>query len=253
MFTKIKTAEEIQNMRASGKILAQTLDYLRGEIKVGMTTKQLAKLANEKLDELGGKPAFLGYAGVKTPFPDVICISVNDEVVHGIPSDYEIQDGDVIGLDFGVEYKGMITDAAISVIAGDSNGEKRKLLKGTEEALNAGISVLKDGVKTGDIGSAVEKVMTQYGFGIVRDLVGHGVGHHVHEQPDVPNYGAKGSGVKLSAGMTICIEPMSTLGGDGVYMDKDAWTIKTRDGSLSAHFEHTILITQDSAEILTQV
>lgn len=253
MFTKVKTEQELKDMRISGKMLAEVLQYLKPEVKPGVTTKQLADLAAKKLEELGGKPAFLGYDGVKTPFPDVICISVNDEVVHGIPSGRVLEDGDIVGLDFGVNYNGMITDSAISVIAGESTGQTRKLLKGTEEALYAGIDALKDGIKTGEIGEAVEKVMTRYGFGIVRDLVGHGVGHDVHEQPDIPNYSIPGGGTKLSAGMTICIEPMSTLGGDGVYMDKDAWTIKTRDGSLSAHFEHTILITQDSAEILTQV
>jgi methionyl aminopeptidase len=145
----------------------------------------------------------------------------------------------------------MITDAAITVVAGETSGQKRRLLKGTEEALLAGISVVKDGVKTGDIGAAVEKVMTQYGFGIVRDLVGHGVGHQVHEEPDVPNYGVAGTGNKLSKGMTIAIEPMSTLGSERVVLDQDGWTIKTYDNSLSAHFEHTILIVEDSAEILT--
>jgi methionyl aminopeptidase len=247
MFTKVKTEQEIKDMRTSGQILADVLKFLRSKVVPGLTTKQLADMAAVKLEELGGKPAFLNYQG----FPDVICISVNDEVVHGIPGNLVIQDGDLVSLDFGVNYNGMITDAAITVVAGDDSGQKRKLLKGTEESLNAGIAVLKDGVKTGDIGSAVEKVMTKYGFGIVRDLVGHGVGHQVHEQPDVPNYGSKGTGEKLSVGMTICIEPMSTLGGDGVYLDRDGWTIKTRDGSLSAHFEHTILITKNGAEILT--
>lgn len=249
MYTQVKTSQEIEDMRTSGKMLAQVLQYLKSEIVIGQTTKQLADIAAAKLKELGGKPAFLGYNG----FPDVICISVNDEVVHGIPGGYVIQDGDIVGLDFGVDYNGMITDAAISVCVGESNGEKRRLLKGTEEALNAGMNALKDGVKTGDIGASVEKVMTKYGFGIVRDLVGHGVGHSVHEQPDIPNYGVKGAGDTLSAGMTICIEPMSTLGGDRVVLDKDGWTIKTYDGSLSAHFEHTILITKDGAEILTGI
>lgn len=249
MFTKIKTEQEIKDMRISGQMLASVLQYLKTQTLVGQTTKQLADSAAQELKKLGGMPAFLGYNG----FPDVICISLNDEVVHGIPGEEIIQDGDLVSLDFGVSYNGMITDAAITVCAGESNGQKRKLLKGTEEALGAGISALKDGVKTGDIGSAVEKVMTKHGFGIVRDLVGHGVGHNVHEQPDVPNFGAVGTGNKLSAGMTICIEPMSTLGSDRVVLDSDGWTIKTYDGSLSAHFEHTILITQDSAEILTLV
>lgn len=247
MFTKIKTPQELADMRVSGQMLATVLQHLKTELAVGMTTKDLADIAAIELEKLGGKPAFLGYNG----FPDVICISVNNEVVHGIPGKEVVQDGDLVSLDFGVNYNAMITDAAITVVAGESSGAKRRLLKGTEEALQAGISVVKDGVKTGDIGAAIEKVMLQYGFGIVRDLVGHGVGHRVHEEPDIPNYGMAGTGKKLSAGMTIAIEPMSTLGGERVVMDSDGWTIKTYDNSLSAHFEHTILILEDSAEILT--
>ena len=249
MYTKVKTEQEIKDMRTSGQMLASVLQFLKTKVEVGMTTKDLANLAAEELKRLGGKPAFLGYNG----FSDVICISLNDEVVHGIPGNEVIQDGDLVSLDFGVNYNGMITDAAITVIAGEGSGAKRKLVKGTEEALNAAISVVKDGVKTGDIGAAAEKIMTQYGFGIVRDLVGHGVGHQVHEEPDVPNYGSKGTGHKLAKGMTIAIEPMSTLGGERVVLDQDGWTIKTYDKSLSAHFEHTILILENSAEILTQL
>lgn len=249
MFTKVKTDQEIADIRVSGGMLASVLVYLEKQVAPGMTTKDLAVLASKELDKLGGKPAFLGYGG----FPDVICISRNNEVVHGIPGNDVIEDGDLVSLDFGVTYNGMITDAAITVLVGEGNGAKRKLVKGTKEAMEAGIAVLKDGVKTGDIGAAVEKVMSRYGFGIVRDLVGHGVGHHVHEQPDVPNYGVAGTGPSLSAGMTICIEPMSTLGGDDVVIDQDGWTILTKDGSLSAHFEHTILITPDGPEIITQV
>jgi methionyl aminopeptidase len=249
MFTKVKSEQEINDMRISGQMLASVLQFLKPRVQVGITTKQLAEEAARELKKLGGKPAFLGYGG----FPDVICISLNEEVVHGIPGKEVIADGDLVSLDFGVSYNGMITDAAITLVAGKSSGTKRKLLKGTEEALLAGIAVVKDGVRTGDIGAAVEKVMTQYGFGIVRDLVGHGVGHEVHEEPDVPNYGIAGTGKKLSKGMTIAIEPMSTLGSERVVMDSDGWTIKTYDNSLSAHFEHTILILEDSAEILTLV
>ena len=247
MFTKVKTEQEIKDMRVSGQMLATVLQYLKQNVAIGMTTKELADLAAAELQKLGGKPSILGYGG----FPDVICISLNDEVVHGIPGKEVIQDGDLVSLDFCVEYNKMITDAALTVIAGESSGAKRKLLKGTEESLMAGIQVVKDGVKTGDIGAAVEKVLTQHGFGIVRDLVGHGVGHQMHEEPDVPNYGIAGTGKKLSAGMTIAIEPMSTLGSDRVVMDSDGWTIKTYDKSLSAHFEHTVLITPNSVEILT--
>lgn len=247
MFTKVKSEQEIKDMRVSGQMLASVLQFLKPRVQVGITTKQLADEAARELKKLGGKPAFLGYGG----FPDVICISLNEEVVHGIPGKEVIADGDLVSLDFGVNYNDMITDAAITVVAGESSGTKRKLIKGTEEALLAGIAVVKDGVRTGDIGAAVEKVMTQHGFGIVRDLVGHGVGHEVHEEPDVPNYGAAGTGKKLSKGMTIAIEPMSTLGGERVVMDSDGWTISTFDKSLSAHFEHTVLILEDSAEILT--
>lgn len=249
MFTKVKTDQEIKDLRVSGHIVAQVLNYIQGKTEIGMTTKQLADLAAAEIKRLKGEPVLLGY---KT-FPDVICISLNDEVVHGIPGSEVIEDGDLVSFDLCVGYNGMITDAAITLVAGESSGAKRKLLKGTQEALNAGINVVKDGVKTGDIGAAVEKVMTQHGFGIIRDLVGHGVGHQVHEEPDVPNYGSQGSGKKLSAGMTIAIEPMSTLGGERVVLDQDGWTIKTYDRSLSAHFEHTVLITETGAEILTLI
>ncbi len=249
MFTKVKTDQEIADMRASGKITAQVLSYLKSKTEVGMSTHTLAGYAAEEIKRLGGEAVLLGYSG----FPDVICISINNEVVHGIPANKIIEDGDLVSFDLCVGYNGMITDSAITVIAGESSGAKRKLLQGTEESLMAGIVVVKDGVKTGTIGAAVEKVMTKHGFGIVRDLVGHGVGHSVHEGPDVPNYGVAGTGNKLSKGMTIAIEPMSTLGGDRVFQDSDGWTIKTVDGSLSAHFEHTVLILSDGAEILTQL
>lgn len=249
MFTKVKAAQEIKDLRTSGQMVATVLSYLKPLVEVGVTTKELADLASAEVNRLGGNAVLLGYNG----FPDVICISLNDEVVHGIPGNDIIQDGDLISFDLCVGFKGMITDAALTVVAGESSGAKRKLLKGTEAALMAGIDAVKDGVKTGDIGAAVEKVMTQYGFGIVRDLVGHGVGHQVHEEPDIPNYGNKGTGKKLSKGMTIAIEPMSTLGGERVVLDQDGWTIKTQDRSLSAHFEHTVLITDSGAEILTQV
>lgn len=248
MFTKVKTQQEIANIRTSGKMWGEVMCVLKKQTKAGMTTQDIADIAKRELQKLGGRPAFLGYQG----FPDVICISVNHEVVHGIPSGKIIEDGDLVSLDYGVDYNGMITDGAITIGIGEISGAKRRLLKGTEEALGAGVAAVKDGVKTGDIGAAVEKVMLSYGFGIVRDLVGHGVGHHVHEQPDIPNYGQAGTGRQLSKGMTIAIEPMSTLGSEAVVMESDGWTISTRDKSLSAHFEHTVLITETGAEIITQ-
>jgi methionyl aminopeptidase len=251
MVTRAKTAREIAAMRDSGHMLASVLNLLRNQLQVGMSTKDLAVIAAAELEKLGGQPSFLGYQG----FPDVICISVNNEVVHGIPrADRVIADGDIVGLDFGVTYQGMITDAAVSVIAGKPKQRGHiQLLKDTEQALQAGIAAVHDQVRTGDIGFAVESSLKHRPYGIVRDLVGHGVGHEVHEDPNVPNYGRANTGPWLSKNMTIAIEPMVTLGTDQVYVAPDGWTIMTADGSWSAHFEHTVLITETGAEILTAV
>lgn len=250
MYTRVKTDAEIKAMRESGRMLGEVLNILVKQTVVGMTTKEVAQIAAKQLKALGGKPAFLGYEG----FRDVICISVNDAVVHGIPSEhFVLQDGDIVGLDFGVNYRGMITDAARSIIVGTPKPADQKLLQATSEALDAGIFAVKDGCKTGDIAAAVQAVLERGKYGIVRDLVGHGVGHHVHEEPNVPNYGRAGTGDKLSAGMTIAIEPMATLGDWRVRQHRDGWTILTADGSRSAHFEDTVLITKDGAEILTRV
>lgn len=251
MYTRIKNPREIEAMRTSGKMLATVLDTLKKQIGPGMTTKDLDRIAAETLKGLGGEPAFLGYHG----FPGVLCVSVNDEVVHGIPrEDVILQDGDIVGLDFGVRYEGMTTDAAISVIVGSTNNTKLKeLLRDTEASLLAGIQQVRDGVHTGAIGAAIQAVLDKKHYGIVRDLVGHGVGHELHEEPNIPNYGKPGKGPVLRTGMTIAIEPMATLGGHDVMIDDDHWTIRTRDGSLAAHFEHTVLITEDGAEILTEL
>lgn len=249
MYTKVKNSHEIIAMRESGRQLATVLDYLRQFVVPGVTTKELADLAAEKLRKLGGKPAFLGYQG----FPDVICISLNDEVVHGIPRrDRVVREGDIVSLDFGVAVDRMITDAAISVVAGTTkNSRVTQLLIETERSLMAGIGELKSGVRVGTVAHAIELVLNKHHYGIVRDMVGHGVGHFVHEDPNIPNYGRSNTGPELMAGMTIAIEPMATLGGEEVFIDGDGWTIKTRDGSLAAHFEHTILITEQGFEILT--
>ncbi len=249
MQTKVKTATEIQAMRDSGRILATVLQALRLQVVPGLSTKQLADHAAQELKALGGQASFLGYQG----FPDVICISVNNEVVHGIPRTSKlIADGDIVGLDFGVTYKGMITDAAISVIAGRPKQKGHiDLVKRTEQALEIGIGAVHDQVRTGDIGAAIENSLKKYPYGIVQDLVGHGVGHHVHEDPNIPNYGRANTGPWLSKGMTIAIEPMVTLGTDQVTVAPDGWTILTADASWSAHFEHTVLITEAGAEILT--
>ncbi|HET7320719.1 MAG TPA: type I methionyl aminopeptidase [Candidatus Saccharimonadales bacterium] len=247
--TKIKTAKEIEAMRESGRMLATVLEVLKGKVAAGISTKDLADIAAAELKSLGGEPAFLGYQG----FPDVICISLNNEVVHGIPKpDVLVEDGDIISLDFGVTYRGMVTDSAISMIVGRATQKRHlELLEDTRKAMEIGIQQLHDQVRTGDIGSAIESFLKQKKYGIVRDLVGHGVGHSLHEDPNIPNYGRPDSGPYLSKGMTIAIEPMVTLGTDRVAIAEDGWTVLTLDGSWSAHFEHTVLITEDSAEVLT--
>lgn len=247
MFTRVKTPEEIANMRQSGAMLAAILQKISVMAAPGVTGIDVSALARKELKAFGATASFLGYHG----YADVICISPNDVVVHGIPNAREFKDGDVVGFDFGVKFRGMITDAAFSMVIGNSSKTKKRLLKETERSLYAGIEQVRDGVRTGDIGAAVQKVLDAAQLGIVRDLVGHGVGHYVHEEPNIPNYGMAGTGSTLKAGMTIAIEPMATLGDYHVNMDRDGWAIRTNDGSLAAHFEHTVLITSDGYEILT--
>jgi methionyl aminopeptidase len=248
MFTRVKTPEEIENIRVSGGMLAATLQAIDREVAAGMSGKDVSEIAKRELKALGGKASFLGYGG----FPDVICISVNDEIVHGIPKDTPFKEGDLVSFDFGVTYKGMITDSAFSRFIGVApSKDAERLLKTTERSMYAGIETLKDGVRVGDIAAAIERVLKREKLGIIRELVGHGVGHEVHEDPNIPNYGVAGTGPKLSAGMTIAIEPMATLGTQHITVDDDGWTIRTQDNSLAAHFEHTILITNDGYEILT--
>jgi methionyl aminopeptidase len=250
MYTRVKTLPEIEAMRTGGRILAQVLDTLKPRVTAGISTKELNDIAAAELKALGAQAAFLGYQG----FPESICISVNDEVVHGIPSrDNIIKDGDIVSLDFGVMYKGMITDAAISVVCGRGTHQVKDLLKYTEQSLYEGLSVIKNGCHAGDIGQAVQQVLDKHRYGIIRELVGHGVGHAVHEDPNIPNYGRKNTGPELVAGMTLAIEPMATLGREAVVVDPDGWTVRTRDGSWAAHFEHTVLVTDEGFEILTQV
>lgn len=249
MFTKVKTPSEIESMRTGGKMLATVLDLMRKNTAPGITPKELATQAAKELKALGGKPAFLNYQG----FPAVICVSLNAQVVHGIPSSVELVEGDLISFDFGVAYQGMITDSAITVPVGVIDTESARLLEVTKASLYAGLDTVISGVMTGDIGQAIEKVLSENNLGIVRDLVGHGVGHQVHEDPNIPNYGRKGTGAILKAGMTVAIEPMATLGFGGIFVADDGWTVSTSDGSLSAHFEHTILVTETGHEILTKM
>ncbi len=248
MYTKVKTAQEIEDMRESGRMTAEILKLMKAKVAVGATTQDMADIAFREIKAFGTEAAFLGYQG----FPSVICISVNDEIVHGIPKDRVIEKGDLVSFDFGVKHKGMISDSAFTVEVGSSTPDKQKLLAGTEESLTAGIKAIKGPTKIGDIAAAVQAVLDRYGYGIVRDMVGHGVGHMVHEDPNIPNYGKAGTGETLQPGMTIAIEPMSTIGDWHVKQDADGWTIRTADSSLSAHFEHTVLITETGYDILTK-
>lgn len=250
MQTRIKTTDELSAMRESGRMLATVLGHVSRKLDAGMSTKDIAQIAKNELRRLGGQPTFLGYQG----FPDVICISVNDEIVHGIPrQNHVIKSGDIVGLDFGVTYRGMITDSAISIVVGQGSKDTNKLVNTTKQSLETGIDVVKAGVHVGDISAAIQSVLEKAKYGIIRDLVGHGVGHELHEEPNIPNYGSAGSGASLQAGMTIAIEPMAALGGDKIKTDADGWTIRTQDGSLSAHFEHTVLVTNEGSEILTSL
>lgn len=248
MYTKIKTDKEIEAIRESGKILSFSLEEIGRNIKEGLSGHDISDLARRLLKDMGGEPAFLNFHG----YPDVICISINDQVVHGIPNKKPFNNGDIVSFDFGVKYKGMITDAARTVIVGDTNSEAKKLVKTTEQALLNGIKVIKDGVKVGDISYEIEKILKNKKLGVIRDLVGHGVGHELHEEPNIPNYGEKGVGPVLTKGMTVAIEPMATLGSETILLNPDGWTVITSDGSLSAHFEDTILITEHGYEVLTR-
>lgn len=250
MYTRVKTEAEIDAMRVGGRILAAVLANLKEKVQPGVTAKELDAIAEREIKRLGATAAFRGYQG----FPGSICISVNDEVVHGIPkAETVLKSGDVVSLDLGVIYRGLIVDSAITVICGGGTSEVQNLLRYTEDSLNEGLAQIKDGVRTGDIGYAIEKVLTKHNLGIVRDLVGHGVGHAVHEDPNIPNYGRRHAGSHLVKGMTVAIEPMATLGKEAVIIDPDGWTVRTADGSLAAHFEHTVLITEDGCEILTEL
>jgi len=248
----ILTVDEIDAMRESGRMLATVLQFIKKQVKPGMTPKDVSRLAAQELERLGGKPSFKGFEG----FPDIICISTNNEVQHSIPNNRVFVDGDIVNFDFGVTYQGMVTDAGISVsIGGSDKTDKagRRLLEGTERALYAGLDQVKAGARVGDISAAVETVLKSYDLGIVRELVGHGVGHELHEDPEIPNYGRAGNGPILKAGMTIAVEPITTLGSPRIFQAHDGWTLLTVDGSRAAQFEHTVLVTDTGCEILTQI
>ncbi len=251
----IKTKQEIDILREGGKRHATILKELAGMVRPGLSSFDLEKRAVELIEQGGDKSAFLNYKpyGAKRPYPATICVSVNDEVVHGIPNEVEkiLKEGDIVSIDLGLVHKGLITDAAVTVPVGMISDELAKLLDVTEKSLYAGIKVIKDGRKTGDVGEAISRFARANNYGLVEELAGHGVGYAVHEDPYVPNYGEAGKGDVLKSGMVIAIEPMFNLGRKEIVLDKDGYTFRTKDGKPSAHFEHTVVITKSGVEILT--
>ncbi len=248
---KSKTPQELEAMREGGKILATILNDLKGQVKAGVSEKELDAWVDAEIKKHG---AIATYKTSEVNFPAAICISTNEQIVHSIPSDYVLQDGDVVGFDLVITYKNMKTDSAFTmVVGGNPNGAQKHLLRATEQSLYAGIDAIKGPVRIGDISAAIEKVLKDAKVGIIRELVGHGIGHEMHDGIEIPNYGKKGTGGLLTPGDTIAIEPMATLGGEKIIQEDDGWTLSTRDGSLAAHFEHTVLITEDGAEILTRL
>ena len=243
----IKSEREIKLLRKAGKIVYDTHQYLKPFIKEGITTKELDRLAEDFIRSQDATPSFKGYDG----FPATICASINDEVVHGIPSDRKLENGDIISVDIGACYKGYHGDSAWTYIVGEVSKDIEQLLIDTEKSLFVGLSQVKPGNRIGDIGHAIETYAHEHGLGVVLELCGHGVGTSVHEDPDVPNYGTPNTGVRLKPGMVIAIEPMLTLGSPDILLLDDDWTVITEDGSPSAHFEHTVVVTEDGYKILT--
>lgn len=251
LVTGDKTPEQIEAMRQCGKLLATIYDGLKKQVRAGMSELDVDAWVESEIKKLG---AIATYKTPEVNFPNVICVSTNDEIVHSIPTDYVFEKGDVVSFDLVITYKGMKTDSAFTMVVDEQPaGAKKHLLNYTERSLYAAIDAIKGPIYTGNIGAAVEEVLTEGKLGIIRELVGHGVGLQMHMPPEIPNYGQKGTGVLLKPSDTIAIEPMATLGGEKIKQDNDGWTIRTRDGSLAAHFEHTVLITETGAEILTQL
>lgn len=242
-----KSEDDIAQLRKAATILSQLLGEIAKEIKPGVTTLALDKLAFDYIQDHGGRPAFLNYHG----FPNSLCISVNDQVVHGIPTDYALRDGDIVSVDGGVELNGYISDSAYTFAVGEVKEEVNQLLQETLKSLELGIEQAVAGKRVGDIAYAVQEHVSQYGYGIVRELVGHGVGFKLHEKPEVPNYGRRGSGTKLEKGLVICIEPMINMGKAGVKFWDDGWTVSTIDGQPSAHYEHMVAIRKGTPDVLT--
>ena len=252
----IKTPEEIEILREGGKHLASVLHQVKKKIVPGISTKDLDIYVEKLIRGMGDQPAFLNYRpeGALTPFPASLCVSVNDEVVHGIPSKQKIlKEGDIVSIDLGLKHKGLFTDMALTAPVGAVSARNLKLMQITEQALQVGIDAARAGNTVGDISNSIESFVRPHRYGIVEVLSGHGVGRAVHEDPYIPNFGKKGTGAKLVPGMVIALEPMLNLGTKNVTIDADGYTFRTADGKNSAHFEHTILVTKNGAEILTKM
>ncbi len=248
----VKRPAEVDKMRGAGQILAGILSVLHAELRPGVTTGDLDRIAERMIRDAGAVPSFKGY-GANPPFPGSICASINDEVVHGIPSPRRrVADGDLVSIDIGCILDGWHADCARTWTVGAVPREVSDLVDATRRGMEAGIAAARAGNRLGDVGHAIETVAHRHGYGIVRPFVGHGIGQSMHEDPQVPNYGRPGTGLRIEAGMCFAIEPMFTLGGDDVFVAEDNWTVQTSDGSLAAHFENTIAIGSDGPEILTE-
>lgn len=245
----LKTPDEIEKARASNHIVAEVLSVLRDKIKPGVSTKELDRIAERIAQKRGAKPAFKGYRG----YPYSLCVSVNEEVVHGMPSNRVLVEGDIVGLDFGVIYQGFCGDSAITLPVGKVSEQAARLMRVTEQSLDAAIAQAYEGKRLGDISAAVQETAESAGYSVVRDFVGHGIGKEMHEEPQIPNYGKKGRGIELKKGMILAVEPMVNAGKYKVNVLSDGWTVITADGSLSAHFEHSIAITDNGPDVLSKL
>ncbi|HNZ64220.1 MAG TPA: type I methionyl aminopeptidase [Smithella sp.] len=245
----LKLPEEIEKARASNRIVAEVLSRLREKVKPGVKTKDLDAFAEGIAEKRGARPAFKGYHG----YPHSLCISINEVVVHGMPSERVLMEGDIVGLDFGVCYQGFYGDATITLPVGRVTDRALKLMQVTEQSLYAGIEQAREGNRLGDISAAVQSVAEDAGYSVVRDFVGHGIGKNLHEEPQIPNFGQKGRGIELKKGMILAIEPMVNEGQFRVQILPDGWTVVTKDGSLSAHFEHSVAITENGPDILSKL
>lgn len=243
----LKTPEEIELLRKSNNLVGKTLAEVAKAIRIGITTLELDKIAEDFIRSNGALPGFLGYQG----FPNTLCISVNEQVVHGIPSDYALKDGDIVSVDCGTIIDGFYGDSAYTFCVGNVDPKVKKLLDTTKESLYKGIEQARHGKRLGDIGYAIQQHCQAAGFSVVREMVGHGIGRDMHEDPEVPNYGKRGQGLQLREGMVIAIEPMINMGNRGIVFERDGWTIRTIDRKPSAHFEHTIAIQKGDADILS--